>query len=429
MNRPIYEAVRKYAESGFSRFCMPGHKGVYKADAALDVTETEFTGDLYEDKGFFVRSCREAAREYGAGSLIYCAGGSTLGVQALMAAFFPRGGRIVMRRASHRSAVNAAALLDLVPVWLPEEGEARRPDMGVFEKLMEGADGAFLTDPDYYGIKLDLGRAARACAARGAPLLTDSAHAAHLPALGFENPVQSGAQGAVIGLHKTLNALTGAAAVLLKDPRMAAPVREWMKIFGSSSPSYLISVSAESALADLGRRRGEWKELAERCLELRKKYPGTLIENDDPTRIVTRAGGEELKKLCARLKLTAEHYGRYGIFIATPQNTELDFERLGELLSRLGELSPAETAKDEDPGLPAAAMTMNAALLGGSVCVPVSASAGMTAARAVCPCPPGLVLLAPGEVVRAEDIKILENYGISRINVVKSDRRFPERTD
>jgi len=49
----------------------------------------------------------------------------------------------------------------------------------------------------------------------------------------------------------------------------------------------------------------------------------------------------------------------------------------------------------------------------------VKASAGRTACAAVCPCPPAIPFVMPGEMITSEAAGILAEYGFSDITVVK----------
>ena len=48
-------------------------------------------------------------------------------------------------------------------------------------------------------------------------------------------------------------------------------------------------------------------------------------------------------------------------------------------------------------------------------------SFGKVAAEIACPCPPGVPLVMPGELIGKDEINALTNYGVFKINVVKSD--------
>ncbi|MEI6578063.1 MAG: amino acid decarboxylase, partial [Eubacteriales bacterium] len=51
--------------------------------------------------------------------------------------------------------------------------------------------------------------------------------------------------------------------------------------------------------------------------------------------------------------------------------------------------------------------------------IPVKESVGRIAVQAICPCPPAIPVVIPGEKITAQAVKILLIYGIINIEVVK----------
>ena len=54
-----------------------------------------------------------------------------------------------------------------------------------------------------------------------------------------------------------------------------------------------------------------------------------------------------------------------------------------------------------------------------SVCVSVNDSLNRIAAEVVCPCPPGIPVVMPGEKIGSIQQELLIRYGILKINVLK----------
>jgi len=406
MKKPIYDALQKYLDADFARFCMPGHKGQGLADVKLDLTETVRTGDLYEESGFFADSMKAAASVYGVPALLYSAGGSTLGIQALCAAYFKTGDKLLLLRDSHRALVNALILLGLTPIWASDAGDA-------LSKLRQ-ADGVFLTSPDYFGNLLNYKKLAAACHKRHVPLLIDSAHGAHFPALGLPTAISQGADACVVGLHKTLPALTGAAAVLLADKNMTGKIRESMRLFGSTSPSYLIALSAENAVASLEADRDRWQALATLCDTFRAQFPALFLKNDDPTRLVLCC--ENAAAALDDAGISPEYADETcAILLCSPYNREIDFERLGAVCRTLRPKKP----DFPPPDLPKIKYAPREVYFAPSRIVPVDEAVGKIAAESVCICPPCRTILCCGELIGAKTAKILKIYGKSAVNVLK----------
>ena len=277
----LSEAMQAYIEREAVRMHTPGHKGMLPrplAEAAqYDLTELEGTGSLYAGGPPFAEAETLFAGFYGDGATLLSAGGSTLGVQTMLATFLEPGNTVIMLRGCHSSALAACGLLGLNPSWvapMPAEiGPAQAMD-----NCPEAA-AVYVTSPDYLGRLLDIERLNALCDQRGLPLLVDAAQGAHL---GFFDlhPVALGATACCTSPHKTLPALTGASLLHLKEDAHAELARSRMALFGSTSPSYLVLLSLDMLAGQLAKTARDYWVLAEYVERLRarfssKAYSGT----------------------------------------------------------------------------------------------------------------------------------------------------------
>lgn len=88
------------------------------ADPALDLTELPGTGSLYDGGDVIEQAEQLAAAAFGARETLFSAGGCTLCIQTMLLLGAGAGGRVLMARTAHRSAVHTAVLLGFEPVWL-----------------------------------------------------------------------------------------------------------------------------------------------------------------------------------------------------------------------------------------------------------------------------------------------------------------------
>ena len=106
MNAPISEFVRAYAENGGLRMHMPGHKGMYGALSALDITEIAGADELYADEGIISESQQNAAALFGSRLTLYSTEGSSHVIKTmLLLSLF----RWRSRRSAGADGVTAAA--------------------------------------------------------------------------------------------------------------------------------------------------------------------------------------------------------------------------------------------------------------------------------------------------------------------------------
>ena len=128
MESPIFDFVRKYAESESLRLHMPGHKGCGPLGVeALDITEINGADSLWEASGIIRESERNASALFGCETL-YSTEGSSLCIRAMLMLALLRARelghapRVAFGRNAHKVALTAAALLDLDPIWLYPRG-------------------------------------------------------------------------------------------------------------------------------------------------------------------------------------------------------------------------------------------------------------------------------------------------------------------
>lgn len=440
MDTPIYDFLKAYAASGTLRCHMPGHKGraLYGAPggAELDITEICGADSLFEASGIIRESERAMSALYGSTDTFYSAGGSTLCIQAMLAAVKREGRRVIAVRNVHRAFLNAAALLDIDVEWVMPDytdgilsGTIRPADIEA-KLAASGEACVYLTSPDYTGRMADIREISEICHRYGAPLLVDNAHGAHLQFLPASlHPIALGADMCCDSAHKMLPALTGAAMLHTSSERYAGVLRQCMSLFASTSPSYLIMASldlcrryiSESIRADIAQNLAD-------ISRLRTAFADRLIFADgDPFHITVKAAesgydGTALAELLRRSGVECEYAdSALVILLMSPMNTHADYERLQAALgSTLAEAEKGEPCRDAALlPLPERAMSIRAAVFSPSEEIPVDEAEGRICAAVRLPCPPAVPIAASGEVIDRACINIFKRYGISTVDVVK----------
>ena len=69
--------------------------------------------------------------------------------------------------------------------------------------------------------------------------------------------------------------------------------------------------------------------------------------------------------------------------------------------------------------IPEKLATIREAVMAKSVKININKCVGKAAADIVCPCPPGVPVVMPGEKISEYEQEVLRRYGISEINVLK----------
>lgn len=429
---PLYDAIRAYAGQNPARFHMPGHKGSFlpapelQFIAPLDVTEVEPTGDLFSGGEPFDQAQALWAAHFGMEDCLFLTGGSTLGLHAALALFCRPGDQVLIDRGCHRAVYNALALLDLEPVYLPRPWRAGEGIAGPIspqdvENRLDSHPNIktiCITSPTYSGVLSDVAELSHLIHARGGKLIVDGAHGAHLPFLGVD--AFSGCDALICSAHKTLPAL-GQSALLFTngvDPRR---VRQMTSVFGSSSPSYPMMISLDCARDYLeGEGAEEYRRVARRTAALRATFP-SLQEGElrlDPTRLtLTSPDGSALARALEVENIWPEMADSgHVVLILTAQDREEDLHRLEAALERHRDLLGAPPILPPPP-LPQPACSLREALFAPVERLPLENCLGRVAAGQLAPYPPGVPVVAPGEVISEKELAYLREIGYNNLDV------------
>ncbi|MCL2885157.1 MAG: hypothetical protein FWF49_06705 [Oscillospiraceae bacterium] len=468
---PLIDALNAHAALGRVSLHTPGHKGA-PPFGVWDVTELPDTGSLFGGvDDAIARAETQAAAAFGAGATLFSAGGDTLCIQTMLAlAMLPGGafsaakeaaggmargavgGVVAMSRNAHISAVNAAVLLDLGPVWFD----------GTVDGLLniEGnIQAVYVTSPTYEGRLLNVEGLCKAAHTRGVPVLVDNAHGSHLGAFGL-HPLQLGAAMSADSTHKTLPVRTGGAYLHLSEAwcakyagadeagaakenltiaafdvkaataaaKSAAPAattaakgaaKSAMALFGSTSPSF-------ETLASLDFAQDWWvRGGAQAYRELAARLPA---HSGDPARLCVKADAARLR--AAGFEPEMED-GGWVTLILTPFNTAEEIGRLLDVIQgcplrgapfKKGMLSQNVPPSDAlSLPLPGMVLSPRQAYFSQTVRLPLEQAVGRVAARAACPCPPGIAVLVPGARIDEGTARWLVARSVMHADVVAAE--------
>lgn len=420
MNTPLYTALSEFADTQPLRFHMPGHKGKgapgWEKLFALDFTELPPTGNLYEPGGAIELAQQLWAESFDMAYCLFLTCGSTQGNRTALHLTCPPGCTLLVDRNCHRSVYHTMALLDLEPVYLME-----KTPQGV-EKILKNRPEiktVCITSPDYYGQLYDVTGISEICHQFGAKLVVDGAHGAHLPFLGIDH--YRGADLVVCSAHKTLPALGQAALLFSGGAFTGDDLRAAAAIHGTSSPSYPIMASMDLARAwmESGQGRARCREICARVEGLREKFPSLRGEGLDPMRLTLRVkDGHEVQKRLHEIGIWPEMADSgHVVFIMTGSDTPEELDRLGAALNGL------ELAEDERcwpmPPEPEMVLRPRQALFGRTEGMVLAQCEGRVAGEQIAPYPPGVPVVAPGEVISKKHLAYLGKIGYNMGKVVQ----------
>ncbi len=429
MAKPLYDEIVKYIATNPARFHMPAHFGVGDDDTMLyssarfDVTELPFSDNLQNPTGVIAASEKECAAGYGAKRSYYFTSGATTAIFTAIAAARAYGNDIIIQRASHKSVYSAIRFFVLTPNYInptfSSDGLANpQTPEAIINALNDNpsARAVVITSPDYFGRCADAEKITAACKSRGVLLIADESHGAHFP---YSELLPKGFSGVadmeIVSLHKTLAVYTGGAVLNVNNEELFDKITALRADIHTTSPNYTILASMDYALDEIRRNgKSEYARLYEAVEKLKKSVKLPFLAGDDFSRVTVKTG-KDLSALYAAGVIPEATYGDYSVFICSPYN----IDKLDRLSAALNEViySPAEKLITSLP------TPVKGALCGREAFLPLADAIGKTAAREAGVYPPGIPVVARGEVITAEIAEILSsapNFGFvnNRICVI-----------
>jgi arginine/lysine/ornithine decarboxylase len=319
---------------------MPGHKGKPLPGFPLseifpyDITEIRGADSLLSAKGIILESEQNAAKLFGTLKTVYSTEGSTLCVKTMLAMVFAEGegysGTVIATRKAHRSFSDAAALLRLNVIWADTHREIEKAIQNRAVKAL------YITSPDYFGRFEEIKKLACIAHRAGKVLIVDNAHGSYLKFIdNFAHPVDLGADLVCDSAHKTLPVLTGGAYLHIMNQLYLESYKPQMKVFASTSPSYLILQSLDylNLLLSDGRFIKTMNDRAIKLIELKDKHG---IKTPEPYKIAVKTTASA-EQLCERYNVEPEYVSKdILLFMFSGASSDEDIEAADAVLSEAG---------------------------------------------------------------------------------------------
>lgn len=456
---PLINALKACAAHPHTPFYTPGHKrgmGISphltdllgKKVFQADLTELAELDNLFTPQGVIQQAQELAADAFGAAKTWFLVNGSTCGIEAAILATCGMGDKIILPRNVHSSVISGLILSGAIPIFINPEYDK---DLDIAHSITpEAVKTALEKHPDakavltvyptYYGVCGDLGAIAQITHQYNLPLLVDEAHGAHFafhPALPI-TALAAGADLTVQSTHKTLGAMTQASMLHVQGNRIDIDrVSKALQLLQSTSPSYLLLASLDAArqqmaihgeslmsrtlqLADVARTRiSQIPGLSVLEISLERCSPGFMAL--DKTRLTVNVADLGLTGFAAeeildeKLGVTAEFSSLQNLtFIISLGNNQADIEQLVQGLNNLARI-PQLTGRWQ------VCKYKNDVIVGDLICIspreaffadseilPLEQTQERICAEIVCPYPPGIPILMPGEIITKPALEYLQ---------------------
>jgi lysine decarboxylase len=435
---PLLDAYLAYFERKRSPFTVPGHKqNASRLDAGLGAlvdSDVPLYGGLDEIKltnQVLAQAEKLAADFWGADFARFSTGGSTHANQAVILALGKPGDKVAVSRTAHRSVLSALVLAGLEPLWLtPEIDSATGIPLGIavseLERVLpEKPIALLLTEPGYLGTLSDIGALVARAHSHSMPVIIDAAWGGHF---GFHEDLpahvlQMGADALITSVHKALPGYSASALLLAQTKYLSAErLEQSFETTHTTSPAGapLASIDATRALlqtrgnellGELLRNVASFKEKAQSGFSL----PIFLNASDfpagrfDPTKIVLRvnqlgASGVAIENALGEHGIRVEMADQDTVvFLATLADTRADFDEVADLLIEIARSlqstpRPSATALSWSV-VPTVGISMREAYFAPTEMVSAADAVGRVSADLIAPYPPGVAVIAPGEIL------------------------------
>ncbi|MCC3405400.1 MAG: aminotransferase class I/II-fold pyridoxal phosphate-dependent enzyme [Microcoleus sp. PH2017_10_PVI_O_A] len=428
-----------------------------------DLPELPELDNLFNPEGAIAQAQELAAQAFEADSTRFLANGSTCGIIAAIVATCGPGDKIILPRNIHSSAISGLILSGAMPIFVSPEydrtwdiANSITPEAAAAAlEQHSDAKAVMVVYPTYHGVCGDLRAIAKITHQYNIPLLVDEAHGAHfnfhpnLPA----PALSAGADLTVQSIHKTLGAMTQASMLHVKGDRInIQKVDRALQLVQSTSPSYLLLASLDAARQQIALHGNELMaqtlDLAAKARSHISQIPGLSVLEQlntrgfaalDRTRLtvkvsdlgITGFAADEI--LHSEFAVTAElPMPQHLTFIISLGNTESDIDNLVKAFTLLAERSKFGSglcsgfngfngfmfkeearSKKQDvsplPLSPTPPISPREAFFSPTETVAADKAVDRTSAELICPYPPGIPVLMPGEIITQTALDYLQH--------------------
>ena len=475
---PLAEALERMRHNRLVPFDVPGHKRgkgnpelmefLGERCLSVDVNSMKPLDNLCHPVSVIKEAEELAAEAFGAAHAFFMVGGTTSAVQAMILSSVKNGDEIILPRNVHQSVINSLVLCGAVPVYINPQtnsrlGIALGMSMQDVERTIEShpnAKAILVNNPTYYGICSDLRSITKAAHARGIRVLVDEAHGTHFY-FGKDMPVSAmaaGADMAAVSMHKSGGSLTQS-SVLLCGPNVNAHyVRQVINLTQTTSGSYLLLSSLDLSRRNLALRGVEIFEKVKRFANYARDeinaigdyyaYSSELVNGDsvfdfDTTKLSVNtlalglAGIEVYDLLRDDYDIQIE-FGDLGNILAyiSVGDKNKNIERLISALSEIRRIHKRDNRDmlENEYISPQVAMSPQTAFYSQKVSLPLAECTGKVCTEFVMCYPPGIPILAPGEIITQDIIRYIqyakekgcvltgpESVDVTHLNILKGE--------
>ena len=448
---PIYEALESFRRMRVVPFDVPGHKHgrgnpelvklLGEKCVGIDVNSMKPLDNLCHPVSVIKEAEELAAEAFHAEHAFLMVGGTTSAVQAMVLSCCKKNDKIILPRNVHRSVINALVLCGAIPVYVnPDTDVNLGISLGMKVSQVEqairqnpDAVAVLVNNPTYYGICSDLRTIVKLAHEHGMKVLADEAHGTHFY-FGENMPVSAmdaGADMASVSMHKSGGSLTQSSFLLCGKDMYEGHVRQIINLTQTTSGSYLLLSSLDISRRNLALRGRESfarvAELADYAREEINKIGGYYAFSKELINGNSIFDFDRTKLSVHTLEIGLAGIEVYDI-LRDEYDIQIEFGDIGNILAYLSigdrrqEVERLVSAladlkrcyqKDKTGMLtqeyvePHVVTSPQESFYAEKEAVPIRESEGRVCSEFVMCYPPGIPILAPGEMISREIIEYI----------------------
>ncbi len=409
-----------------------------------DLPELPEMGSPLSKNGLIADSQRLLSEKFNTKRCFFGVNGASGLIQSAIIAMASPGEYILMPRNIHISVIKACMIQNIIPIFFDVEfsldtGHYKPITVKWFTDVFKNLDfknkkisGVVLVNPYYQGYATKIEPLIEICHKNNLPVLVDEAHGSYF--LFCENmslpksALRSNADLVVHSLHKSLNGLTQTAVLWYKGNLIEeVNLIKCIDLFQTTSPSSLLLSSCEASITDwldkdnlskYQKRVEEAKEIFQKLIK--KNIP--LIKTHDPLKLILNTSAIGIDGFKAD-----NFFYRNGLIAELPEIMTLTFclgfsdqrnfiflfEKLWKKLLQYSKKShnlrvfkpPFELVQSPE-------IEIGEAWRSRTNILPLKESLDRISGDVVCPYPPGIPLIVPGERIDIDRLKWIEQQSL-----------------
>ncbi|MFC3899472.1 aminotransferase class I/II-fold pyridoxal phosphate-dependent enzyme [Aliicoccus persicus] len=400
MRKKLIEQLNELEQHRAISLHVPGHKNstighLDILDIAHDKTEIVGLDNLHEPEEVLMDLNDFLSEKYKGYIAQVLTNGSTTGIIAAILAYKEIANRYIIMHNAHKSVHHGIDLAHHEPVITNS----------IYDIDLLPNDIVIVTYPTYEGRTEDIERIIEHVHGCGAYIIVDEAHGAHFDitpkfpksAMNFDADI------VIQSYHKMLPALTMGSVIFVNNRNISTyrHVMKYVNYIETSSPSYLVMASIESAHEFYLNYSDELFFLKRQMIFDALKQVGCIVgPQDDPAKLLVKHREHtvyELEQALIDSHIYPEMTTEDGVLFILPLSHEDDRYPYHVLLSRLEALNFVKNDIKTNDEL---------YLLSNKVCI-----------QHIIPYPPGVPFVRKGEVITAGDVKTLIHLYQNRVKI------------